>query len=69
VSEGCSTARSDRDSFVWVVKVWFEAPLSAGGEPQWRGNVKDVLTNEELYFQSLDELKEFLTEQLLPWRQ
>jgi hypothetical protein len=66
VSEGCPNERIDH-TYVWVVKIWFEEPASASPDarPFWRGHVKDVLTNEELYFQSLDELKAFIGKELI----
>jgi hypothetical protein len=63
VSESCLSKRIDH-TYVWVVKIWFEAPASPETRPFWRGHVKDVLTNEELYFQSLDELKAFIAKEI-----
>lgn len=64
VSQSCPSKRIDQ-TYVWVVKIWFEDPASPETPPLWRGHVKDVLTNEELYFQSLDELKAFIGKELV----
>ena len=64
VSEGCLNKRVDHTTYVWVVKIWFEDPALPDERPFWRGHVKDVLTNNELYFQSLDELKAFIAKEV-----
>ena len=64
VSEGCITKHVDHTTYVWVVKIWFEDSVSPDAQPFWRGHVKDVLTNHELYFQSLDDLKAFIAQEI-----
>jgi hypothetical protein len=42
----------------FVVRIWLEG--EPGNTPTWRGHVQHVQGEEERYFQSLSELKEFL---------
>lgn len=63
MSEESLSKRIDR-TYVWVVKIWVEESASPATPAFWRGHVKDVLTNNELYFQSLDELKAFIAKEL-----
>ena len=63
MSESRSIKRVDH-TFVWVVKIWIEEPAMPDAQFFWRGHVRDVLTNDELYFQSLNELKAFIATEL-----
>lgn len=42
----------------FVARIWFES--SAEDVPQWRGHIQHIQGSEELYFQDLTEMSEFM---------
>ncbi|MDP6885028.1 MAG: hypothetical protein QF830_12905 [Rhodospirillales bacterium] len=42
----------------FVARIWLEG--EPGNNPTWRGHIQHVQGEEESYFQSLAEMKEFL---------
>ena len=42
----------------FVARFWLEGDLESN--PTWRGHIRHVQGDEESYFQSLSEMKEFL---------
>jgi len=44
----------------FVARIWLER--STNGDPRWRGHVQHIQGQEEIYFQDLNELGEFLEE-------
>jgi len=42
----------------FVARVWLER--TAGKDPEWRGHIQHVQGPEEIYFQDLTEMSEFL---------
>ncbi|GBE44176.1 hypothetical protein BMS3Bbin10_02266 [bacterium BMS3Bbin10] len=42
----------------FVVRIWLEG--ESADNPIWRGHIRHVQGEEETYFQSLSEMKEFL---------
>lgn len=42
----------------FVARIWLER--AAGEDPQWRGHIQHIQGREEVYFQDLTEVFEFL---------
>jgi hypothetical protein len=42
----------------FVARIWLERP--ADGDPKWRGHIQHIQGGEEVYFQDLTEMCEFL---------
>ena len=42
----------------FVARIWLER--GTNGDPQWRGHIQHIQGQEEIYFQDLTELGEFL---------
>ncbi len=45
------------DEHSFIVRIWQEAQ---GASPIWRGSIRYVATNEQMYFQSPDKLIAFI---------
>jgi hypothetical protein len=50
----------DRSQIVqsFVARIWLEC--AAGEDPKWRGHIQHIQGREEVYFQDLTEMCEFL---------
>lgn len=42
----------------FVAKIWFERSTSE--DPRWRGHIQHIQGSEEIYFQDLNEMSEFM---------
>jgi len=42
----------------FVARIWLER--AAGEDPKWRGHIQHIQGREEVYFQDLTEVREFL---------
>ena len=58
------TMKETINSQSFIIKIWLEDNMDQSKPPSWRGNITHVLSNERLYFQSLEEVKAFLAEYL-----
>lgn len=47
-----------KESF--VTRIWLEH--SSSGDPEWRGHIRHVQGEEEGYFQTLTEMRDFLVQ-------
>lgn len=52
----------DERSFAFVVKLWQERREIPGAAPAWRGSVEDVQSGSRVYFGTLGELCDILTQ-------
>jgi hypothetical protein len=55
------------NTFVSVVKIWLEESPTPDFPAAWRGHVRDVLHEDELYFQTLDELQLIFKQKIALW--
>ena len=48
-----------RSQHLFIVRMWLE-PDDVADTPQWRGSVRDSLTQQQLYFTQLGDLLDFI---------
>jgi hypothetical protein len=50
----------EENTHSFVVKVWVEEPQPDVRRPLWRGHITHVMSNQQRYFQSLDDVNDFI---------
>lgn len=57
----CAVTSVDKDSLVFILRLWREPREIEGADPEWRGVIEHLKTGERRYWTGFDDMLDFLS--------